>query len=238
MIILSATSKCKFLGQPDNTSRFLLYWAKLFNDNIHKGQNYDILNKTILILLINYDDTLIDDIPKINTSWHIREDTYSKILLTELLEFHIISLKKLKNLASNNSFIDTNDRKKLITWLKFINNPNSLEVFEMENNKEIQNAKKQFDEIQQNDKELELAWLRQKYILEMNDAERYGINKGKKIGEKIGEKIGKSKGKKEEKIAIAKKLLEQNIDINIIIKATELTKDEIEKLLIKPKKSI
>ena len=218
---------------PTNDYIFRKIFGTQGNENIN-----DTLNKTILILLINYDDTLIDDIPKINTSWHIREDTYSKILLTELLEFHIISLKKLKNLASNNSFIDTNDRKKLITWLKFINNPNSLEVFEMENNKEIQNAKKQFDEIQQNDKERELAWLRQKYILEMNDAERYGINKGKKIGEKIGEKIGKSKGKKEEKIAIAKKLLEQNIDINIIIKATELNKNEIEKLLLKNKRSI
>ena len=41
---------------------------------------------------------------------------------------------------------------------------------------------------------------------------------------------GLEQGKKEEKIKIAKKLLEQNIDIDIIIEATGLTKKEIENL--------
>ena len=37
-------------------------------------------------------------------------------------------------------------------------------------------------------------------------------------------------GKKEEKMEIAKKLLKNNIDIEIIIKSTGLTKEDIEKL--------
>ena len=37
-------------------------------------------------------------------------------------------------------------------------------------------------------------------------------------------------GKKEEKENVAKKLLQQKIDINVIIHATGLTKEEIEKL--------
>ena len=39
-------------------------------------------------------------------------------------------------------------------------------------------------------------------------------------------------GKKEEKIQIAKKLLKMNIPINQIIEATELTEEEIEKILL------
>ena len=41
---------------------------------------------------------------------------------------------------------------------------------------------------------------------------------------------GLKKGKKEKTIEIAKKLLMMNIDIDKIVKATELTKEEIEKL--------
>ena len=45
-----------------------------------------------------------------------------------------------------------------------------------------------------------------------------------------GVKQGIEQGKKEEQIKIAKKLLEQNIDINIISKVTGLTTEEIENL--------
>lgn len=41
---------------------------------------------------------------------------------------------------------------------------------------------------------------------------------------------GQKDGKKNEKIEIAKKMKENNIDIETIIKCTGLTKEEIEKL--------
>ena len=41
---------------------------------------------------------------------------------------------------------------------------------------------------------------------------------------------GRSEGKIEEKIETAKKMLAEEMDINLIIKITGLTKDEIEKL--------
>ena len=41
---------------------------------------------------------------------------------------------------------------------------------------------------------------------------------------------GREKGKKEEKENVARKLLKQKIDINVIIHATGLTKEEVEKL--------
>ncbi|CDA30431.1 putative uncharacterized protein [Clostridium sp. CAG:492] len=45
-----------------------------------------------------------------------------------------------------------------------------------------------------------------------------------------GRAEGRSEGKIEEKIEIAKKMLAEEMDINLIIKITGLTKDEIEKL--------
>ncbi len=60
-------------------------------------------------------------------------------------------------------------------------------------------------------------------------AER-GIKEGLKDGIQKGKIEGKKEGKYEQKIVIAKKMLKENIDINIITKITKLTKKEIEKL--------
>ena len=61
-----------------------------------------------------------------------------------------------------------------------------------------------------------------------------GLEDGQKIGEKIGEergqKIGQKMGKLEEKTDIAKKMLQNGIDIGLISKITDLSKKEIESL--------
>jgi predicted transposase/invertase (TIGR01784 family) len=49
--------------------------------------------------------------------------------------------------------------------------------------------------------------------------------------EEKGIKKGKEMGVKENKFEVAKSLLQQNIDINVIIKSTGLTNEEIQKLL-------
>ena len=54
--------------------------------------------------------------------------------------------------------------------------------------------------------------------LEKNLVKRNGLAKGKKVG------------KREEKLAVAKKLKEMNLSVEQIMQATELTKEEIEKL--------
>lgn len=53
-----------------------------------------------------------------------------------------------------------------------------------------------------------------------------GRAEGKKIGEKRGEKRGEKNGRRD----VAKKLLKQNVDFKIILNATGLTKEELEKL--------
>jgi len=46
-----------------------------------------------------------------------------------------------------------------------------------------------------------------------------------------GVEEGKIEAEKQTKIKIAKSMLKQNIDIEVIIKSTELSKEEIEKLI-------
>ncbi len=93
-------------------------------------------------------------------------------------------------------------------------------------NVEIKEAKKQLDEIKKSKYEQELAEYRMKELLDKKAIEEYGFDAGKEEGIKQGF----DKGKKEKQIEIAKKMLEENMDIKLISKLTSLTEKEIKKL--------
>ena len=133
----------------------------------------------------------------------IREETYSKIILTDVLELYIINLSKIEKYSEN---------KLLDTWVKFISNSEDLN---MENADEsIKKAKEVLDEISEDEHEQYLAHLREKYIFEIQGIEEAGFDKGSKS----------------KQIEIAKKMKEDNVDIKAIMKYTGLTKEEIEKI--------
>ena len=113
--------------------------------------------------------------------------------------------------------------KKLNSWVKFIENP---EVVDMKENKELSKAKKVLEEISQDEHERYLAELRQKYIMDQKAIEDAGFDKGFKAGERHGIQ----QGIQQEKIAIAKNMKKQNIDIETICKITGLTIDEIKNI--------
>lgn len=103
------------------------------------------------------------------------------------------------------------------SWLKFIENP---EVVNMDENVAIKKAQKELEKISSDEHERYLAELREKYIMDQKATEDAGYYKGIKEGIKEG------------MISVAKKLLQQKISIEVISKATGLTKEEIEKLEI------
>ena len=192
--------------------RILYYWSKMYNKSISAGEDYGKLEKSIAILITDYELKSLKEIKKYITKWNIREEEYQKIILTDVMEIYIIELpkfEKYKEKADN----------KLNSWVRFIENP---EVVNMEENKDIVKAKKVLEEISQDEHERYLAELRQKYIMDKKAIEDAGYDKGLEAG--------MEKGIKQQTIAIAKKLKEQNIDIDIIIKTTGLTKEEIEEL--------
>ena len=78
------------------------------------------------------------------------------------------------------------------------------------------------------DRELHLEKLKLSEIKEAKEDARY---EGLQEGRKEGLQEGRKEGKREEKVAIAKSMLSDDMDINIILKHTGLTKEEINKLL-------
>ena len=109
-------------------------------------------------------------------------------------------------------------------------------------NKEIQEAKKVLEEISEDEHEQYLAELRQKYIMDqkaIGDAGydkglkagiEQGIKQGIKQGIEQGVKQGLVQGKKKENLKIAKRMLDEKIDLTTISKITGLSIQELKNL--------
>ncbi len=97
-------------------------------------------------------------------------------------------------------------------------------------NKEIVKAKKVLEEISQDEHERYLAELREKYILDQNNIEATGYDKGLKQGKKEGIKKGREEGKEESKKEIAKEMIKEKIPLEVISKITKIPKEELQEI--------
>ena len=180
-----------------------MLWSKLYSSSIKSGSDYSNLQKTVIILFADYELDSLKEIDKFVTKWNLREKDFPKIILTNVLEVYIIELPKLH---------DNDMNSELTNWVKFIKNP---EVIDMnETNKQIKKAKEILEEISSDEHERYLADLREKYILDKNSLENWA----------------REEGHRKEKMEIAKKMKNKQIDITTIIELTGLTQEEIEKL--------
>lgn len=106
----------------------------------------------------------------------------------------------------------------------FIDNPNNEKVSQiMRTNKEIEEAMKKLQEISGDQELMRLVDLRRKAILDENQL-KYEATV---LGREEGRKKGREEGRKEEKIEVAKKAIENKVDIETIILITGLSKEEV-----------
>ena len=196
----------------DIIKRILYYWSKQYSKELQKGHPYIDLKRTINVLIANFKIDILKNL-EFHTQWKIIEEKGRKTVLTDDLELHIIELPKMrKNKA-------TGKDKKLLEWLSFLNNPESKEVTNyMKNNESMKKAKEKLNTMSEDERIRRLAELREKAILDELEVKAYNYRKGK------------NDGLEQKNKEIAKKMKEEGLDINIIIKITNLTKEEIEKL--------
>ena len=149
--------------------RMLFYWSKLYTKQMKKSNDYSTLNKTIGILIADFN---VDGLEGLEycTSWRIIEEKYRKTILTEKLELYIIELPKIKNLK--------NEKSALLDWLFFLVNPKSERVFKkMKENKQLKEAYNKLEQISNDEQMQRLAELRQKAIWDKNTAINAGFRK-------------------------------------------------------------
>ena len=90
----------------------------------------------------------------------------------------------------------------------------------------IEKAIETLEDVSSDEAKESIAELRQKYIMDRKSE----IRTAKEIGVKEGLEEGMEKGSKNEKIEIAKKMLNENMKIEVIERITGLKKTEIEEL--------
>ena len=208
--------------------RILYYWARAYTRNIKKGKNYNDLERTIIILILNGEIPKLKEVEFIS-KYKLIETKQRKIILTNLLELDIIEIPKIYKNKGNK------DKRKLLDWLYFLENPESKEVVKiMEHNEGIKKAKEKLEEISNDPIMQRIADWKEDYIIEMNTtkttSERKGYKQGLERGREQGEKIGIKQGEINEKKEIAKKLKQENISLELISKTTGLSIEEIKKL--------
>ena len=204
--------------------RLLYYWSKQYIKNIKKGNNYEELKRTIIILITNFEVKGLETLD-FHSKWKIIEEKQRKLILTQHLEIHIIEIpKKYKKME--------NDKEnKLKEWLSFLENPESEEVlYYMKNNENIKSAKEKLNTLSEDERVRRLAELREKAIMDEKEAKYTGYTEGRREGIKEGREEGRKQGKEATKKEIAKKMKEEKIGTEIIVEVTGLTKEDIDKL--------
>ena len=191
--------------------RMLEYWSEMYTLKINSGDDYDVLQPCISILIANYKINKLSDIKEYHTVWNLRERKHQNKILTKDIELHILEIPKIKN----------TDIKKdeLALWLKFIENPRNREV---EKNMEESDCLKQAKE--------ELAYLSSDPDFKRLVDARAGFLRDQNTFEAVGIEKGRAEGEKEKARKIAKKLLVKGMGIDEIVEITGLTKEEIKEL--------
>lgn len=220
---LDGKEKCnielQIVDKKNIIERVLFYWSRLYSKQIKAGEDYEVLQKTIVILITNFK---IENLEELNyhSTWQIMETkSTKKIILTKKLEIDIIELPKIEGKEEV--------KDELLDWLYFLEEPKSERVTKnMEENEELKEAVEKLDSLSADERMQRIAELREKAIMD----EKAIYAKGLDVGMRQRMEQGRVQASKEERINIAKKMILKEMNIEDIIDVTGLTKEEIEKL--------
>ena len=197
--------------------RTTLYSSKVISRETERGSSYSNISKIIMINILGYnllefDEYISDTVIVLN-----KHRDYEML---KGIKWYFIELPKFRKQNP-----DLN--KKINQWLVFLDDSDqeAVKMAERKNNT-LKKARKEIDYLTGDDAVRRLADLREKwemdYVTGIECAEKKGISKGREEGRKQGEK--------ENKIKIAKKLLEMGMEITKISEVTGLSDEEIRKL--------
>ena len=196
----------------DMIQRSLYYWSKIYEEQIQEGDSYSNLNRTVCINILNYNYLKND---RFHNIYRLKEIETNEEL-TDIEEIHFIEIPKLRELNLND------EADMLEVWIEFLRDPESEVIRNIEmSNEAVRKAKDKLYKLSQSKEDRELYFLREKSIRDEISA----LSKAKEEGIEQG----MQKGAKEEKILIAKNLLDI-LDNNTISEKTGLSLGEVRQL--------
>ena len=142
--------------------RCLQHWSKLYSNSLKRGQDYEKLNKTVCIWIL--DGNVFDGFSDFHSKWEIANLKHGVSNRFNELEFHMIELNKFRM-----DDIIKKNRKKF--WLWFIDHSNG-EMLEMAyiSNERIREAREQLDKIRSDPELMEIIRLEEAYEWDVETA--------------------------------------------------------------------
>ncbi|MBM7835630.1 Rpn family recombination-promoting nuclease/putative transposase [Clostridium sardiniense] len=199
--------------------RTLYYWSKMYSEQIQNRENYNKLERTVCINILNF--KYLDN-DRYHNAYRLKEITTNEEL-TDIEEIHFIELPKFNEIGNKKNVDDIEKIDALEKWLEFLKEPESNVVRQLELNDEgIRLAKTELYRLSMDSKERERYNMREKAIYDeisaLENAERKGLEQGLEQGEK------------NKSIEVAKKALNNGLDIKTVAIITGLSESEVEEL--------
>ena len=156
--------------------RTVFYWAKMYTENLKKGEVYTKLPKCITI-------NIVGEGFKLNGLLHSEYRVLEKHLHTELsdeLEIHFLNLAKAKEVQTADTGIEPNTKiNRLVDWLKFIEtDEKEVRAMLADNSPVMEQANETVDVMLQDPKERWLYENRMKYEHDKASWEHFGYAQG------------------------------------------------------------
>ena len=213
------------------------YMGKMISEQLQVGEDYQNLKKSIVIFITNYNflkrnsyhsvgkmkfDKTIED-EYVNMGYDEEDELASKYI-----EVHYIELPKFKKK-------ELSKFTKLDQWMCiFTQNKEGIMLAEKEN-KEIKRAINTLDFLSKDPKERErhnsIVMAEYNRLTSQHNFYKAGLKDGiEKRNRSTEKKNGITKGEKNKSTEIAKKMLNMGFTLEQILEATNLSKEEIEKL--------
>ena len=186
LVELDGKEKCniemQLIDQSNIIERILYYWSRLYTRQIKTGEDYSLLEKTIVILITDFEVKNLKEMDY-HSVWKIMDNKTGGKILTDKLEIDIIELPKIKGREK--------EKDKLLDWLYFLENPKSERVTEkMGENKEIKEATEKLDSLSEDERMQRIADLRLKAIMDEKAIYAKGLEDGeRKREEELKERI-------------------------------------------------
>ena len=202
-------------------TRTMFYGAKQLSMMTGKGKKYHEIKKVVMVNILNYeflpyDECVSDTVIVLNE--HREHEVIDK------MKWYFIELPKFRKQKPDMD-------KKINQWLAFIDNRDE-ELIKMaeSKNKVLKRARLEMDYLTGDEEIKRLEYLREKWRMDYNSGIDWAKKQGEKAGIAKGQRKGKKAGIKQAQLEIARELLKNHVAIEIIVKSTGLTKQEIEKI--------
>ena len=188
--------------------RTTYYSSKVISRETKRGTDYRDINQVIMINILGYEMFGFDEYI---SKTAIVLDKHRDYEVLRGIQWYFIELPKFRRLRP-----DMNEE--INQWLLFIDNWKEGVKMAGKENKIFERARKEMNYLTGDAAVQRLAELREKWEMDRVSAINYATKKGN------------SEGAKEKQIEIAKKMIEENMPIDTIVRITGLTEEEIKKI--------